>query len=51
MLSSSTSFHLNLLFLNANYVNMYKGLWKRDTFMQIRPEFEKLASASKDQNQ
>ena len=26
MLSSSTSFHLNLLFLNANYVNMYKGL-------------------------
>ena len=37
MLFSSNSSHLNLLFLNANYVNMYKGLisyiYERDTLL------------------
>ena len=37
MLSSNSS-HLNLLFLNASYVNMYKGLisyiYERDTLLR-----------------
>lgn len=55
MLSSNSS-HLNLLFLNANYVNVSKGLisyiYEKDyAFTQTRPEFEKLAPASKVKNQ
>lgn len=46
MLSSSNSSHLNLLFLNANYVNMYKGLisyiYERD--MLLRRQDQSLKS-------